>query len=252
MKKIFAILILAVIITACTPNVKVETKVESSKSTNDGIDYSAIPEKTVLLEGFELPSLGYAYNALEPYIDAKTVHTHYEKHTKGYYKKFINAVKDTELANIPLDEIMKTISNYDPFIIKNAGQYYNHVFYWENLSPDGGQPSAELMDAINKSFGSFEAFKEEFSKMGKTQFGSGWAWLNVDDNGKLFVSNTPNEINPLMDIAQKQGTPILTMDVWEHAYYLTYQNLRGDYIESFYDVIDWGKVNERFESAQRK
>jgi len=214
----------------------------------DEPDYSATPEKTALHPRYELPSLGFAYNALEPAIDPATVYIHYNKHTKGYYKRFVAAIEETVIENLTMPEIMANISKYDIAIRRNGGQYLNHLLYWVNLAPtgEGGEPGEGLKAAIIDQFGSVDEFKSAFSKLAATQFASGWAWLAVDDDGKLFLCHTSNELNPMMDIAEEQGTPLLVIDVWEHAYYLQYQNMRKDYITNFWDIVNWNKVNERF------
>ncbi|MDD2997276.1 MAG: superoxide dismutase, partial [Paludibacter sp.] len=179
------------------------------------------------IKNTEFQALPYAYNALEPYIDALTVEIHYSRHHKAYFDNVQNAVKGTEMENLDFISLFKNISKYPVAVRNNGGGYINHVLYWENMKANGGgTPSGALAEAIDKTFGSFEAFKTQFSDAGKTRFGSGWAWLSVDADGKLFVSSTPNQDNPYMDVAEKQGTPILGMDVWEHAYYLKYQNKR--------------------------
>ncbi len=198
----------------------------------------------------EFKALPYAYDALEPHIDALTVEIHYSRHHKAYFDNLQNAVKGTELESLDFDTLFKNISKYPPVVRNNGGGYINHVLYWENMSPNGGgAPTGALAAAIEKTFGSFDAFKTQFSDAGKTRFGSGWAWLSVDAEGKLFVSSTPNQDNPLMDVAEKQGTPILGMDVWEHAYYLKYQNKRPDYIDAFWSVVNWDEVSNRYQAA---
>lgn len=193
----------------------------------------------------ELP---YAYNALEPVIDAKTVELHYDKHHRGYYTNFMNAIKGSELEQMPITRIFASISSQPEIIRNNAGGYFNHVLYWQNMSPDGGgEPSGELATAINKSFGDFKSFTDKMSEAGKTRFGSGWAWLAVDINtGELFVTSTANQDNPLMDIAERRGIPILALDVWEHAYYLNYQNKRADYIAAFWKKVNWQDVESKY------
>lgn len=199
---------------------------------------------------FELQPLPYAYDALEPSIDKLTVEIHYSKHHKAYYDNFINAVKETEMESMDIREIFRNISKYPIAARNNGGGYFNHTFYWESMkAPGGGLPTGKLSDAINKSFTSFDEFKKQFSEAGKTRFGSGWAWLSISDDGKLFISSTPNQDNPLMDIAEKKGIPLLVMDVWEHAYYLKYQNKRPDYIDAFWNIVNWEEVTRRFETA---
>ena len=195
---------------------------------------------------FELPKLPYAYDALEPHIDARTMEIHHGKHHAGYTAKLNAAVDFSEFENKSIEEILA--GDLTPAIRNNGGGFYNHCLFWTVMSPNGGgQPSGKLADAINEAFGSFETFKDEFSKAAATQFGSGWAWLCVKD-GKLSVCSTPNQDNPLM----KDGcgsTPILGIDVWEHAYYLNYQNRRPDYIEAFFNVVNWEEVDRRFKAS---
>ncbi len=200
---------------------------------------------------FKLPDLPYAYEALEPHIDAKTMEIHHSKHHNAYTTNLNNAVAGTPLEAKSIEEILKNISTAAPVIKNNGGGFYNHNLFWEVMSPNGGGlPTSELADAINTAFGSFDAFKTEFANAGATRFGSGWAWLLVKADGKLAVSSTPNQDNPLMDIADVKGTPILGMDVWEHAYYLKYQNRRPDYIAAFFSVINWTKVSELYAKAK--
>jgi len=199
---------------------------------------------------FEFQPLPYSYDALEPYIDKLTLEIHYSKHHKAYFDNFINAIKGTEVESMDIKEIFSKISKYPVAVRNNSGGYFNHTFYWENMKANGGGlPADKLSDAITKSFKSFEEFNKQFSEAGKTRFGSGWAWLCLDDKGTLFICSTPNQDNPLMDIAEKKGIPLLTMDVWEHAYYLKYQNKRPDYIDAFWNVVNWEEVAKRFESA---
>jgi superoxide dismutase, Fe-Mn family len=201
-------------------------------------------------DGFEFQSLPYAYNALEPFIDKQTVEIHYSKHHKAYYDNFMNAIKGKEMETMEITEIFKNISKYPAAVRNNGGGYYNHTFYWEGMKPNGKiLPTGKLSVAINKTFGSLDEFRKQFSEAGKTTFGSGWAWLCLDDKGTLFISSTPNQDNPLMDIAEKKGIPLLTLDVWEHAYYLKYQNKRPEYIEAFWRVINWEKVAQRYDAA---
>ncbi|MGB6083048.1 superoxide dismutase [Moheibacter sp.] len=194
---------------------------------------------------FELPNLPYAFNALEPHIDAKTMEIHHGKHHKAYTDNLNKAIEGGELANASIEEILKTgVGN--PAVRNNGGGYYNHNLFWETMSPNGGgQPTGELAEAIDQAFGSFDAFKEKFAQAAATRFGSGWAWL-IKKDGKLEVTSTPNQDNPLMPVAEVQGTPLLGLDVWEHAYYLNYQNRRPDYISAFFNVVNWDKVAELF------
>ena len=203
-----------------------------------------------MAQSFDFPDLPYSYNALEPYIDAQTMEIHYSKHYKTYHTNFLKAVEDNKLEGKSAEEIFSKVSTYPAAVRNNGGGYYNHKLFWQILAPaKGQQPSGKLLDAINAAFGSFDKFREEFENAAKTQFGSGWAWLVVGSDGKLFVTNTPNQDNPLMDIAAKKGTPILLLDVWEHAYYLKYQNRRPDYISAFWNVVNWEKVAELYASA---
>lgn len=195
---------------------------------------------------FELPKLGYSYDALEPNIDARTMEIHHSKHHGGYTTKLNNAVEGTGLEGKAIEEILKNVSNHSTAVRNNGGGYYNHNLYWEILTPGGAKtPEGELADAIGESFGSLENFREAFVQAALTRFGSGWAWL-VLQNNKLAVSSTPNQDNPLMDVAEVQGTPVLGIDVWEHAYYLKYQNKRPDYVNAFWDLINWDEVARRF------
>lgn len=197
---------------------------------------------------FELPKLPYAYDALEPYIDAQTMEIHHTKHHNGYTTNLNNAIAGTEFEGKSILEILKTCKG-TPAVRNNGGGFWNHSLFWEIMGPNaGGQPTGELAEAINSAFGSFDAFKEEFSKAAATRFGSGWAWLCLT-NGKLEVCSTANQDNPLMDEGCG-GTPILGLDVWEHAYYLKYQNRRPEYINAFFNVINWNKVAENYNAAK--
>ncbi|MCF8379370.1 MAG: superoxide dismutase [Bacteroidales bacterium] len=196
---------------------------------------------------FTLPKLPYSYDGLEPYIDARTMEIHHTKHHAAYTAKFNEAISGTPLESKTAEEIFANISTASPAVRNNGGGYYNHCLFWEIMSPKGGgEPTGDLLQAINKAFGSFDAFKEKFSTAAATRFGSGWAWLVKDNSGNLVVTSSPNQDNPLMDVAEVKGTPILTIDVWEHAYYLKYQNLRPDYISAFWNVVNWEEVARRF------
>jgi superoxide dismutase, Fe-Mn family len=195
---------------------------------------------------FVFKPLPYAYDALEPYIDKMTMEVHYSRHHKAYYDNFLKAISGTPLEEKTLPEIFAEISKYPAGVRNNGGGYYNHELYWDNMAPNGIAMSTGFMNLLTKKFGSVEKFKEDFGNAGMTRFGSGWAWLSVDSEGELFISSTPNQDNPLMDIAEKRGTPLLAMDVWEHAYYLKYQNKRVDYISAFWNVINWKIVEERY------
>ncbi|MEY4041610.1 MAG: superoxide dismutase, manganese [Bacteroidota bacterium] len=197
---------------------------------------------------FELPALPYAHNALEPHIDEKTMEIH---HGQAYVNNLNNAVKGNPAEGVSLNDLIHNISKYSPAIRNNGGGHWNHSFFWGIMGPNaGGQPTGALMDAIVASFGSFDAMKEQFNSAATTRFGSGWAWLIVHDH-KLAITSTPNQDNPLMDIAEVKGTPILGLDVWEHAYYLHYQNRRPDYIGAFWNVVNWSAVNAHFEAATK-
>lgn len=199
---------------------------------------------------FELPELTYAHDALEPHIDTKTMQIHHGKHHAGYTAKLNAAVAGTDLEGKSIVEILRDLDMSNGALRNNGGGYFNHNLFWEVMSPNGGgTPEGELASAINDAFGSFEAFKDAFSAAAATQFGSGWAWLCVNKEGKLEVCSTPNQDNPLMPGVNCEGTPILGLDVWEHAYYLNYQNRRPDYIEAFFNVINWEKVASLYWSA---
>lgn len=196
---------------------------------------------------FKLPDLKYDYNALEPHIDARTMEIHHTKHHAAYTSKLNDAVAGTDLEGKSIEDILAGISGHSTAVRNNGGGFYNHNLFWEVMGPDGGgNPSGDLAAAIDKDFGSFDAFKEEFNNAAATRFGSGWAWLVKQDDGKLVVTSSPNQDNPLMDISEVKGTPVLGLDVWEHAYYLNYQNRRPEYISAFWNVINWDEVAARF------
>jgi Fe-Mn family superoxide dismutase len=199
---------------------------------------------------FELPKLPYDYNALEPHIDARTMEIHYSKHHNAYVTNLNAAIVGTEAENLSIEEICKQISKYPMPVRNNGGGHYNHSLFWSILGiNNGANPTGKLMDAINADLGGMDKLKEDFNKAATTRFGSGWAWLCVE-NGKLKICSTPNQDNPLMDVVTEcNGTPILALDVWEHAYYLNYQNRRPDYISSFWYVINWDEVSRRYEAA---
>jgi superoxide dismutase, Fe-Mn family len=200
---------------------------------------------------YELPSLPYDYNALEPTIDEQTMRIHHGKHHQAYVDNLNKAIAGTPNENKSLEELVKIAGTISPAVRNNGGGHWNHSFFWEILGPkSNGQPSGKLADAINQTFGSLDALKEKVNTAGATRFGSGWAWLLVKD-GKLEVSSTPNQDNPLMDVAEVKGTPILGIDVWEHAYYLKYQNRRPEYLTNVWNVINWNKVAEHFEKASK-
>ncbi|MEP7268471.1 MAG: superoxide dismutase [Saprospiraceae bacterium] len=195
---------------------------------------------------FTLPALPYAFDALEPHIDARTMEIHHGKHHGAYVNNLNAAIDGTEWATKSIEELMANISSLSPAVRNNGGGHFNHSLFWKIMAPGkGGVPSGNIGDAITATFGSFDAFKEALSKAGMTRFGSGWAWLSKSADGKLFISSTPNQDNPLMDIAEQKGSPLLGVDVWEHAYYLNYQNRRADYLSAFFNVINWDAVAAR-------
>ena len=196
---------------------------------------------------FQLPTLNYAYDALEPHVDARTMEIHHSKHHQAYVNNLNAALEGTDGASLSIEDILKNISKYGMPVRNNGGGHWNHSFFWSILSPNGGgNPTGALGDKINEQFGSFEAMKEEFNKAATTRFGSGWAWLCKKADGSLCICSTPNQDSPLMDIAECPGTPIIGLDVWEHAYYLHYQNRRPDYIAAFWNVVDWNKASANF------
>lgn len=198
---------------------------------------------------FELPKLPYDFSALEPHIDARTMEIHHGKHHQAYVTNLNAAIQGTDAEGKNILELLASVSKYSPAVRNNGGGHFNHTLFWNIMGPNGGgEPTGNLKAAIDTTFGSFAAFKEEFAKAGATRFGSGWAWLVVQDK-KLVVCSTPNQDNPLMDVADVKGTPILGLDVWEHAYYLNYQNRRPDYIGAFWNVVNWNAVSEMFEKA---
>lgn len=199
---------------------------------------------------FTLPELPYAYTALEPNIDARTMEIHHSKHHNAYVTNLNKALEGHEMANASIEEIMANISKLPVAVRNNGGGHYNHSLFWTIMSPNGGgAPTGEIADAIVKNFESFDAFKEKFAAAGATRFGSGWAWLCVKSDKTLFISSSPNQDNPTMDLSENPGIPVLGLDVWEHAYYLNYQNRRPDYIAAFWNVINWSEVNRRYLAA---
>lgn len=200
---------------------------------------------------FTLPDLPYDYDALEVSIDARTMEIHHTKHHQTYITNVNNAIDDTELADMSLEALMAKAGTLPPAVRNNGGGHWNHSFFWEVMSGDSmGAPTGALADDIASTFGSFDSMKEKFNAAGATRFGSGWAWLTVSANGQLEISSTPNQDNPLMDCVDTQGTPILGLDVWEHAYYLRYQNLRPAYMQAWWDVVNWNKVSELYSAAK--
>lgn len=201
---------------------------------------------------FELPKLPYSFNSLEPHIDARTMEIHHGKHHQAYVTNLNNAIAGTDAEKLSIEDICKNISKYPVAVRNNGGGHYNHDLFWKIMKPGGGgAPSGALGDAINAAFGNFDEFKTKFAAAGTTRFGSGWAWLVVTPEKKLVVSSTPNQDNPLMDLAEVKGTPVMGLDVWEHAYYLHYQNRRPDYITAWWNVVNWDEVSSRFQAAMK-
>ena len=253
MKLVFALTFVGFLGLQCIVNAQAQDSPKDQMGKNQTNNESKKETKMNTPNKFEFQPLPYSYNALEPFIDKLTVEIHYSKHHKAYYDNFINAIKGTEMESMDIKNIFKNISKYPMAVRNNSGGYFNHTFYWANMKAHGGVlPTGKLTEAIAKAFSSFEEFKKQFSDAGKTRFGSGWAWLCLDDKGSLFICSSPNQDNPLMDIAEKKGTPLLTMDVWEHAYYLKYQNKRPDYIDAFWNVVNWEVVAERYEVALKQ
>jgi Fe-Mn family superoxide dismutase len=206
--------------------------------------------KIIIKMAFELPKLPYAYNALEPHIDARTMEIHHTKHHQAYVTNLNNAIAGKPEENLSIEEICKNVSKYAPAVRNNGGGHYNHFMFWTIMKPGGGgEPTGVLVDAIKATFGSFNDFKTQFNNAAISRFGSGWAWLVVQ-NGKLAIGSTPNQDNPLMDISDFKGFPIIGLDVWEHAYYLHYQNRRQDYVNAWWNVVNWDEAAKRFVSAK--
>ncbi|MBO0937357.1 superoxide dismutase [Fibrella sp. HMF5335] len=200
---------------------------------------------------FVLDPLPYPSDALEPNIDKQTMEIHHGKHHNAYVTNLNNAVAGTEMESLAIDELVANVSKYPMAVRNNGGGHFNHTLFWNILSANGGgQPTGQLAEAINQKFGSYDAFKEEFTKAATTRFGSGWAWLIVNADGELAITSTPNQDNPLMDVAEQKGTPVIGLDVWEHAYYLKYQNKRPDYIAAFWNVVDWNAAEKRYQQAK--
>ncbi|MGQ9621615.1 MAG: superoxide dismutase, partial [Bacteroidales bacterium] len=195
------------------------------------------------------PELPYAYDALEPWIDARTMEIHYDKHHRAYFNNFLAATKGTQAEKMSTEEIFKNISSFPDAVRNNGGGYYNHIMFWNNMAKGLSTPSAEILKVLEKAFGSFEKFKEQFSAAARTRFGSGWAWLYLTPEKNLATGSTPNQDNPLMNISPIKGIPLLTIDVWEHAYYLKYQNRRPEYIDNFWNVVNWQDVEQRYKKS---
>lgn len=203
---------------------------------------------------FNLPDLPYDFDALEPHIDKRTMTIHHDKHHAAYTNNLNAAIAGTDLEKKSIEDILKKVSGHGDAVRNNGGGYYNHNLFWKVMAPNAGgepNPNSKLGKAMAKTFGDFESFKAKFSTAAATRFGSGWAWLCVNKAGNLFISSTPNQDNPLMDVAEKKGTPILGLDVWEHAYYLKYQNKRPDYVAAFFNVINWDEVSKRYNAATK-
>ena len=206
--------------------------------------------KTMTKEVHTLPALPYSYDALEPHIDKMTMEIHHTKHHQAYINNLNAAIAGTEMENMKLEDIFKNMGKYPVSVRNNGGGHYNHSLFWSIMSPEGGgKPSGKLMEAIEKKYSSFENFQKEFNLAAATRFGSGWAWLIVDPAGEIQISSTPNQDNPLMDVADVKGTPIMGIDVWEHAYYLKYQNKRPEYIENWWNVVNWPEVAKLYQSV---
>ena len=200
---------------------------------------------------FSLPNLPYAFDALEPHVDARTMEIHHGKHHAAYVNNLNAAIAGTALEGQTLLELFGRMSQLSPAVRNNGGGHWNHDLFWQIMSPNGGgAPDGALAEAVNAAFGSFDDFKTQFAQAALTRFGSGWAWLCVGDDGALFITSTPNQDNPLMDVAERRGVPILGLDVWEHAYYLHYQNRRPDYVSAWWNVVNWAEVSRRFEAAK--
>ena len=228
----------------------IAASVIAGKSIAGGLTKSTI----FTMENFnthEFPALPFAYDALEPYIDARTMEIHYDRHHRAYFNNFITAIKGTKLDVSTIEQIFAKVSEAGDAVRNNGGGFYNHVFFWNNLAAKSAGPSPELSAALTRTFGSFDKFKETFSNAAKTRFGSGWAWLYLTADKNLAVGSTPNQDNPLMDVSAIKGIPLLTLDVWEHAYYLKYQNKRADYVDAFWNVVNWEEVSKRYQEAVR-
>lgn len=208
-------------------------------------------QKSILATSFTQTPLSYDFSALEPHIDAMTMEIHFTKHAAAYAKNLNDAIGEENVdTNKPLEDVLASISNYSTKMRNNGGGHYNHELFWQIMTPDAAErPEGDLANAINEGFGSFESFSEEFENAAATRFGSGWAWLVVDEDKKLAIGSTPNQDNPLMDVSDFKGTPLLGLDVWEHAYYLNYQNRRADYISAFWNIVNWNTVAERYAAS---
>ena len=252
MKKLVQLSLVAVAFSAVTSCVAVVGNTAQPTVKVESTDFGKPSDVTANDGAFKIKTLKHNYDAFSKYIDAKTMYVHFSKHYVGYLNNLNKAVEGKSQANMTIEQLLKTLDTSNAMLRNNAGGYYNHNLYFELMTPNStGKPSGKLADAINRDFGSFENFKKQFSDAGAKQFGSGWAWLVSDSSGKLKVGSTANQDNPLMPGMSISGNPILVMDVWEHAYYLKYQNKRADYIDAFFNVIDWNVVSDYYEKAMK-
>ena len=252
MKKLVQLSLVAVAFSAVTSCVAVVGNTAQPTVKVESTDFGKPSDVTANDGAFKIKTLKHNYDAFSKYIDAKTMYVHFSKHYVGYLNNLNKAVEGKSQANMTIEQLLKTLDTSNAMLRNNAGGYYNHNLYFELMTPNStGKPSGKLADAINRDFGSFENFKKQFSDAGAKQFGSGWAWLVSDSSGKLKVGSTANQDNPLMPGMSISGNPILAMDVWEHAYYLKYQNKRADYIDAFFNVIDWNVVSDYYEKAMK-
>lgn len=252
MKKLVQLSLVAVAFSAVSSCVAVVGNTAQPTVNVESTDFGKPSDVTANDGAFKIKTLKHSYDAFTKYIDAKTMYVHFSKHYVGYLNNLNKAVEGKPQANMTIEQLLKTLDTSNAMLRNNAGGYYNHNLYFELMTPNAtGKPSGKLADAINRDFGSFENFKKQFSDAGAKQFGSGWAWLVTDSSGKLKVGSTANQDNPLMPGMSISGNPILAMDVWEHAYYLKYQNKRVDYIDAFFNVIDWNVVSDYYEKAMK-
>ena len=221
--------------------------IAGSRVAAAGLKFNAMEQQNT--QGLVFPALPYSYDALEPYIDTRTMEIHYDKHHRTYFNNLVAALKGTPNENRKIEEIFRSVSSAGDAIRNNGGGYYNHILFWNNMGKGLATPSSEMVKALESVFGTYDKFKETLGNSGKTRFGSGWAWLYLTPDKKLAVASTPNQDNPLMDLSPVKGTPLLALDVWEHAYYLKYQNKRADYIEAFWNVVNWQEVEKRYTQA---
>lgn len=256
-----ALLVFGVVLTIVNAAAQTPAKTSTSKSAKTQpaiLQQKALEAASAVAEQagervkvvHQFAPLPYAFDALEKAIDAKTMEIHYDRHHRAYFNNFTKAIQGTEMEYLTLEQIFANMSKFPVVVRNNGGGHYNHELFWNIMSPDGGgEPTGKLAEAIKAQFGSFDDFKKQFEQAGAQRFGSGWAWLSVGADRKLFISSTPNQDNPLMDVAEKRGIPILGLDVWEHAYYLRYQNQRGSYMSAFWSVVNWKAVGKLYEEA---